>query len=168
MDGRLPLNSLGETDERLRNEKDFAGDDDLRKYYDQEFDFSQDARLIDDLVAPQDKVALVSSFETKILMDAHRRPFFYYFPLVISRPMHMRTMVVTALYTQGHFQRTIAQIETQKPRYIFIERIFSKENIGLVNYHDGSAFLALMHYIHAHYDAYRTGHFLMALERRNG
>ena len=95
VDTRLPFNSLGETDEKLRSEKDFAGDEDLRKYYTREFDFSQDARLIDDLVPPQEKVALVSSFETKILMDARRQPFFYYVPLVISRPMHMRTMVVS-------------------------------------------------------------------------
>ena len=52
MDDRMPLNSLGETDEKLHSEKDFAGDEDLRKYYDQEFDFSQDARLIDELVPP--------------------------------------------------------------------------------------------------------------------
>ena len=137
MDGRMPLNSLGDTDEKLRSEKDFTGDEGLKKYYSQEFDFSQDARLIDSLVAPQAPVALISSFETKILMDAKRTPFFYYVPLVISRPMHMRTMVVTALYSQGHLQRTIAQIEKQEPEYIFIERIFSKENIELANYKDG-------------------------------
>ena len=167
MDSRLPLNSLGETDEKLRSEKDFARDEELRKHYAGEFDFSQDARLIDELVPPQSKVALVSSFETKILMDARRPPFFYYVPLVISRPMRMRTMVVTALYTQGHLQRTISQIETQKPEYIFIERIFRKENMALVNYKDGSAFLALMRYIEAHYENFREGHFLMALKRKD-
>ncbi len=165
MEGRLPLNSLGETDEKLTSEKDFAKDEDLSKFYDQEFNFGQDARLIDELVPPGGKVALVSSFETKILMDANRAPFFYYVPLVISRPMHMRTMVVTSLYTKGHFLRTISQIETLKPQYIFIERIFCKENIDLVNYNDGSAFLSLMRYIHAHYEGYRNGHFLMAMKR---
>ena len=78
--------------------------------------------------------------------------------------MRMRTMVVTALYTQDHFQATIAQIETQKPKYIFIERIFSKENIDLVTYKDQSAFLPLIRYIHAHYVKYRDGHFLTALD----
>jgi len=165
VDTRLPVNSLGETDEKLRSEKDFAGDEDLRKYYTREFDFSQDARLIDDLVPPQEKVALVSSFETKILMDARRQPFFYYLPLVISRPMHMRTMVVVTLYTQGHWQKTISQLETKKPEYIFIERIFRQENMGLVSYQDWSAFLSLMSYIHAHYKNFREGHFLMALKR---
>lgn len=163
---RLPVNSLGETDEKLRSEKDFASDEDLKQYYDQEFDFSQDAQLIDALVPPESKVALVSSFETKILMDANRPPFFYYVPLIISRPMHMRTMAVTALYTKGHLQKIISQIETQKPEYIFIERIFRKKNIDLVNYQDGSAFLSLMRYIHGHYDHYREGHFLMALKRK--
>jgi len=166
MDGRLPFNSLGETDEKLLSEKDFATDEDLGKYYAQEFDYSPDARLIDALVPPRAKAALVSSFETKILMDARRQPFFYYVPLVISRPMRMRTMAVTALYTQGHLQRTIAQIKAEKPPYIFIERIFCKENIDLVNYRDGSAFLFLMRYIHAHYEKYREGHFLMALKRK--
>ena len=168
MDGRLPLNSLGETDEKLLSEKDFASDGDLVKYYAREFDFSLDAQLIDALVPPGSKVALVSSFETKILMDAKRQPFFYYVPLVISRPMRMRTMAVTALYTQGHLQRVIDQIESQKPPYIFIEQIFCKENIDLVNYKDGSAFLPLMRYIHAHYESYREGHFLAALKRRQG
>lgn len=167
MDGRLPTNSLGTTDERLRSEKDFAGDKDLREFYDQEFDFSRDAGLIDALVPPQGKVALISSFETKILMDADRAAFFYYIPLVISRPMHMRTMAVTALYTQGHLQRTIGLIEAKKPLYIFIERIFNKENIDMVNYQDGSAFLSLMRYVHAHYEKYRDGYFLMALKRKD-
>ena len=166
MDSRLPVNSLGETDEKLRSEKDFTSDEDLKKFYAQEFDFSQDAGLIDALVPPHGKVALISSFETKFLMDADRPPFFYYVPLIISRPMRMRTMVVTALYTKGHLQRIIDQIESQQPEYIFIERIFRRENIDLVNYQDGSAFLTLIRYIHAHYENYREGHFLMALKRK--
>ncbi len=166
MDSRLPSNSLGETDEKLRSEKDFSSDDEMNKYYNQEFDFSEDAGLIDALVPPQGKAAVVSSFETKILMDAKRPPFFYYVPLIISRPMHMRTMVVTALYTQDHLLRTIAQIKAQAPEYIFIERIFRRESIDLVTYKDGSAFLALMHYINAHYENFREGLFLMALKRK--
>ena len=37
--------------------------------------------------------------------------------------------------------------------------------MGLVSYQDGSAFLSLMSYIHAHYKNFREGHFLMALKR---
>jgi len=165
LSSRMPLNSLGETDEKLRSEKDFADDQDMEKYYDEEFDFSRDAKLIDALVPPGGTAPVISSFETKILMDANRRPFFYYSPLVISRLMRMRTMVVTALYTQGHFYRTIAQLEEEKPEYVFIERIFSKENMNIVNYQDGSAFRALMQYVHAHYEKYQDGYFLMALKR---
>ena len=53
-------------------------------FYKKEFNFEKDAALIDRLTGPDERVALISSFETKILMQAHRKPFFYYFPMVVS------------------------------------------------------------------------------------
>ncbi len=167
MSSRMPVNSVGEVDEHIKTEKDFKNDQDLKAYYLSEFDFSEDAAMIDALVKSGQKAAVVSSFETKILMQADRQPFFYYSPLVISRLMRMRIMVVTALYTSGHLTRTIAQIESQKPEYIFIEKIFNKANMNAVNYTDGSAFRALMAYIHQHYTATQEGKFLMALKRQD-
>ena len=42
-DEKLSANSLGQTDEGFKYEKDFKTDAELDKYYDQESDFSQDA-----------------------------------------------------------------------------------------------------------------------------
>ena len=48
--------------------------------------FTKDAQLIASLTAHSDEVPLISGFETEMLMQANRKPFFYYFPLFISRP----------------------------------------------------------------------------------
>lgn len=125
-DLKLPTNSLGSQDEQLITEKDFATDDDLITYYHQDFDFSNDAHLIQSLTLPGVPVAVISSFETKILMQADRPPFFYYFPLVNSHSKHMRTMPVNFLHTstERFNSKAIDQLRDIKPTYVFLEKIF--------------------------------------------
>jgi hypothetical protein len=164
---KLPANSLGETDEKLYFEKDFNSDDMLVSYYGHESDFRQDAQMIDRLTPADAKVPVVSSFEIKILMQADRTPFFYYFPLVISRPMHMRMFPVSSMYTINHLKKTIGQIESAKPEYVFMERIFLNRNVPQAYYENDPAFMALLNYIFEHYTPTEIGKFLVAMKRKD-
>ena len=162
---RIPAaNSLGEMDERLPTETDFKNTEDLKNFFRQEFDFTADAKLIDSLTAPNDKVALISSFDVRILMQARRRPFFYHYPVFLSRPMRMHAFAVPAIYTVDQIKRTIAQMESERPEYIFIERIYSKENTVFADSTNALQWLLL--YVHTHYDPVAQGRFLVALQRR--
>ncbi len=163
-DQKLPKNSLGERDEGIKHEKDFKTDADLKKYYDQESDFSRDAALIAALTKPSDAVALLSSFEIKILMQADRRQFFYYSPILIARPMRMRTFPNSAMFSSGHAQRTINQLREAKPQYIFMEKIFLQAP-GTKNFKDASL-AAVLNYIFENYTPDVQGEYLVAFKRK--
>ncbi len=157
-------NSLGETDEHIPDETFFSSDAQLKDFYRREFDFSPDVRLIQSLTGPQEKVALLSSFDVKILMQADRRPFFYYYPIFLPRPMHMRSFAVPAVYTYDQVKRTLRQLEEDKPAYVFIERIYSPPNMVFAN--PTNALLPLLMYVHTHYEPSGQGYFLVALKRK--
>ena len=134
-------------------------------YYGGESDFSVDAELIRQLTPKKARVPVISSFEIKILMQADRTPFFYYFPLVISRPMNMRTFSVSSLYTVNHLKKTIGQLESAKPEYIFMERIFLNNEAPAEYFNNDPAFMEILSYVHTHYSAQTTGKFLVAMKR---
>lgn len=163
---KMPLNSVGETDEQLKMEPDFRTDSQLVEYFRQEFDFDEDAKLIQNLTPSKSRVALVSSFEIKILMQADRQPFFYVFPLVNSRPMRMRNFVVTHLYTVDHLKRTLAQLEDNKPEYVFMERIFLNRTIPQAYIYDSPGLLDVLNYINDGYEPVSYGKYLVAMKRK--
>jgi hypothetical protein len=143
---------------------DWSGE---KKFYEEEFDFSQDALLIDSLTAPNEPVAVITSFETKILMQANRRPFFYYFPMMESQ--HMRADQETGwrnlyLHTYARLQQTLTQLQEQKPTHIFIETRLIKgpQAQSYEDSHEG--FKVLMAYIRQHYQYPFQGQYLTALE----
>jgi hypothetical protein len=139
----------------------------LTAYYHRDFDFTKDAALIQSLTPQGMPVAVVSDFEIKILMQADRPPFFYYFPLISSRPKHMRTMPVNFLHTSTErFNRTaIGQLQDRQPEYVFLERIFlydfpkayadRPENI-----------IPIIAYVRQHYSPYKMGEYLIAMKRK--
>jgi hypothetical protein len=163
---KLPANSLGEKDEKLYFEKDFNSDDMMVSYYSREADFKEDAALIAQLTPKDAKVPVISSFEIKMLMQADRAPFFYYFPLVISRPMHMRMFPVTSMYTVKHFKKTIGQLEGARPEYIFLERIFLERNVPQAYYENDPALMALLDYVFKNYAPAAQGKYLVAMKRK--
>lgn len=134
-----------------------------KKFYAQNFDFSQDASLIDSLTAPTEPVALISSFETKILMQANRRPYFYYFPMMESEHMQGDKLRGIYLHTYARLARTLRQLQEQKPSYLFIQtRLFEgAEAQSYENSHEG--FKQLMAYIRPHYQYQAQGQYLTAL-----
>jgi len=161
---KLSANSLGETDEELKTEKDFGDDRQLKDFFDREFDFGQDAALIAGLTAKEDKVPLISSFETRILIQADRKPFFYYFPFVDPRPMHMRMFDMTELWAMGRLTRTMHQLQEQRPTYIFMEKIMLAQSVPQYYEYLYPDLLVILNYIHQNYVSYKQGHYLVAMK----
>jgi hypothetical protein len=135
-----------------------------KKFYVENFDFSQDASLIDGLTAVQEPVALISSFETKILMQANRRPFFYYFPMMESEHMQGEKLRGIYLHTYARLERTLRQLQEKTPSYIFIQtRLF--EGPEAQRYEDSNeGFKQLMVYVRMHYQHHSQGQYLTALK----
>ena len=163
---KLPLNSLGETDEKLYIEKDFADDRALKQFYRQEINYDKDAALIDRLVPPREQAALVSSFEVPILMQAKRRSFFYTLDLVNSRPRRMRNFVITFIYTKNNMDREIGRLETLKPAYLFMEKIFLNRQVPQAYMHDSQDLVTLLGYIWSRYEPAEYGEYLVAMKRK--
>ncbi len=161
---KLPLNSLGEKDEGLK--RNFTSDDELKAYYARESDFSKDARLIQMLTAKREPVALISSFETEILMQADRKPLFYYFRILFSRPMRMRNFPKDEILTTKQLQKLINQMQESSSPYIFMERIFLKPNFPSQYAYDYPGLIGLLAYVNSHYRPYAYGKYLVALKRQ--
>ena len=163
---KLPVNGLGQKEEMLVTENDFADDNQLKQFYRQESNYALDASLIQSLTAADQKVPVVSSFENLILMQANRRPFFYTYFMVNSQPRRMRKFPVTILFTKANLQREIDRIEDQKPPYIFVERTYLVSPIPQAYLYDNEDLIDLLSYIFSRYQPYKAGEFLVALKRR--
>jgi hypothetical protein len=137
-----------------------------KKFYKEEFNFSQDAALIDGLTAPDERVALVSSFETAILIEAKRKPFFYYFPLIESTHMRAAEFRGTYLHTIDRMKKTLLQLEGSKPGYVFIERKLFDHQIPAEYYQYYQTLNILVQYLNAHYTVVDQGKYLTALKRK--
>lgn len=160
---KLPLNSLGEKDEGLR--RDFTSDEELKAYYAQESNFPEDAQLIRSLVPPSQPVALISSFEIDMLMQAKRRPLFYYFSFTFSRPMRMRNFGDVEIFTLGRLNKLIGQLKGSPSAYVFMERIFLNRHFPSRYAYDNPGLIGLLDYVNSHYQPYRYGKYLVALKR---
>lgn len=163
---KLPVNSLGETGEDIRTEDSFASDRELKEYFRREFDFSQDAALIKSLTAEGQEVALLSSFETKILMQAGRPPFFYHVPLIASHPMRMRAWPGDSAHSPNFLKDTLRQLEVSRPPYIFVEKVFIQDKIPESYAQSNPNIFALVNYIRSHYTPAAQGRYLAAMKRK--
>jgi hypothetical protein len=162
---KLPVNDLGNAQEDMRTEDDFKNDADLVAFYRNHFDFSQDAALIQSLTKPGERVALVSSFETKILIQANRAPFFYHFPMLSSRPMTFRIFPSDAAHIPSFQSDIIDEIQKRDPAYVFMEKVFLQDSLPPSYQEEYDRVLAVVNYIKAHYQPYQYGQYLVALKR---
>ncbi len=160
---KVPLNALGQQDEGLYAESDFRSDDQLLSYYRAESDFSVDAALIARLTKPDEPAALISSFEIKILIDAKRRPYFYYFPLAISHPLRSRTLVRSSIYTKDQLTKVLEKLDRDKPPYIFVERVLLQRPLPEVFYFYYSSMLYLVDHVMANYEVAQQGKYIVAM-----
>ena len=163
---KLPVNSLGKVDEDFRFEKDFINQEALISYYNNETAFSEDAALIAQLTKPEERIALLSSFEVMLLSKANRKPFFYYFPLLNSHPMRMRNFVVTTIFSYPQLMRCLKQMEEQQPPYVFMEKIFLTEQVPAWYGQQFEDLITLIRYVRQHYEPYASGKYLVAMKRK--
>jgi len=164
---KVPFNDQGNKVEDMRTEDDFKNDRELTDYFHQSFDFAQDAALIDALTKPGDRVPLMSSFETKILMQANRPPFFYYFCMLSSRPMTFRTLPPFAAgpIIPDFASTTLKELEDRRPEYVFMEKVFL-ENVVPESYRElNERVLVVVDYVKTHYRAFKAGQYIMAMKR---
>jgi len=164
-DLKLPFNSLGSTQEEFLGESDFPNDQALIDYYRKNSSFTKDADMIASLTAHSQEVPLISSFETEILMQAKRKTFFYYFPLIISRPMTMRSFEVCSLYTSDQLAKTLDKFEKEKPPYVFLERIYMVSQVPKSFLFEYPSLIPLINYVRTHYVPVQDGEYLVALKR---
>jgi hypothetical protein len=162
---KLPVNDLGNAQEDIRTEDDFKNDADLVDFFRKSFNFSEDAALIRSLTKPGERVALVSSFETKILIQADRAPFFYHFPMLSSRPMTFRIFPSDAAHIPSFQSDIIDEIQKRRPLYVFMEKVFMQDPPPPSYQEDYDRVLAVVNYIKAHYQPYQDGQYLVALKR---
>ena len=80
--------------------------------------------------------------------------------------MRMRSFAVPAVYTVDQIKKTIAQMEEQKPEFVFLEDIYRPSNMMFANPTNG--LLPVLAYVHGRYTPVARGRFLMALKRREG
>lgn len=161
---KVPVNSLSNQDEALFSESDFPSDDALLRHYQTESDFSIDAALINRLVKAGEPVALISSFEIKMLMDAKRQPYFYYFPLAISHPLHSRTLVRSSIYTKDQLAKTAQKLMADKPSHVFVERVLLTRPLSEAFYYYYSSMLYLTDFVLSNYEPVEEGQYVVALK----
>jgi len=162
---KLKFNSLGGTDEGILAETDFKDDAALVDYYRKYSRFTEDVHLIASLTAHSEEVPLISGFETEMLMQANRKTFFYYFPLLITRPMKMRSFEVCSIYTTDQLAKTINKFEKVKPPYVFMERIYMVNEVPNAFLYEYPSLIPLINYVRTHYTPVAQGKFLVALKR---
>jgi len=110
-------------------------------------------------------VALISSFETQILIQAKRKPFFYYAPLVTSERLDINGFAGTTIYTQERLSKTLNQIMQQAPDYIFIE----KRLLGQWPAQYAQSFpgiIIVLRDVLQHYQPQEQGMYLIALHKK--
>jgi len=163
---KLPVNSLGDTVEDIRTEDDFKSDRELKEYFRREFDFSDDAKLIRSLTVEGQRTAVLSSFETKILMQARRPPFFYHLPLLTSQPMRLRAYPADAAHSPNFLEDTLRQLEENKPEYVFMERVFLQDKIPASYQESNASIVAIAAYVRGYYAPGPRGKYLVAMKRK--
>jgi len=134
-------------------------------FYQSQMRFDRDAAMIAGLVKPEEGAALVSSFEAPLLIQAKRRPFFYYAPLVISERLDKNSFAGTNVDSQVRLDKTLAQITDQKPEYIFIEkRLLGQWPPELAQNYPG--IILVLRFVIEHYQPVDQGVYLIAMRKK--
>ena len=129
-----------------------------------DFDLKPDVMLIQSLTSKEQAVPLISSFETKVLMAAARKPFFYYFPFIYSVPFDTMDFHGTEMLTVERLKRTIQQLQEEQPAYVFVERKLFERKLHPLYYQKYTALTILLSYLNEFYTPYQNGRFLCALK----
>ena len=126
----------------------------------------EDIDLIRRMTGPEDKVCLFSAWETAMLIQADRRPFFYYFRLVTPRAMDQLDFGGTDLITMERVQKTLRQFDEEKPPFVFIEKKLFAAEIPAIYYAHYQDLFLIVQYLREHYVPVMKGKHLLALQRK--
>jgi hypothetical protein len=151
-------------DPSLPTEDSFPNEAALLDYVKRSSDFSKDAELIRSLTGPNEKVALISSFETAILLQADRAPFFYHIPLLTSQPMSVRGWATDAAHSPRFLEDTLGQLKRSLPEYVFMENIFLIDQVPSSYVQSHANVLALVKYVRERYAPIQQGQNITALK----
>jgi hypothetical protein len=132
-----------------------------RAYYEHFDAIVPSVSLIRQLTQENQKVALLSNFETALLMQAHRQPLFKDFPVMFSsfsnEPGGLN------LKTKDQCLGLINSLQEENALYVFVdERLWSLGPQALGD----SGLNTVLGYLRNHYQAYTQQGFLVALQRR--
>lgn len=161
---KVALNAAGDQDEQLKTEDSFKTDQELIDFVNQAYDFTIDANLIKSLTKPKERVAIVSSFETKILINAKRPPFFYHTPLISSQPMRTRYFPADAAHSPTFVSDTLRQLEEGKPTLVFLENVFLQDRYPSSYNESHSNIISIIQYVKENYVPYKRGQYLTAMK----
>lgn len=129
-------------------------------------DISQDIALITQLTKPDEQVILVSGREVKILMEAKRKPFFYFFAVLYTDQLDVLQFRGSVLWTKERMQRTLAELDQTRLEYAFVEKkLYS--GLPAPYYQHFQTLMILISYFHQHYEPVAEGKYLIALKRKN-
>ena len=134
--------------------------------FEKEFHFQSDEALIREMTRPEERVALISSFETQILIEAQRRPYFYYFPLINSERMEVNSFQGTYLWEKSRLDKTLMQLQQHSPQYIFVEKKLFEGKLPRPYYAYHETLTILMQFLYEHYEPVKSGKYLLALKRK--
>jgi hypothetical protein len=136
-----------------------------KDFWKNSYDVTADAAMIGQLVPPEGRVAIISSFETDILMTAKRRPLFYYSPLIDSRFMQTLEFGGTYLHTHGRLQQFFSDLSQQGPAYIFVENKLFNGQLDPSMYEGNTALRSMKEYLQQNYHVQEQGKYLSALAK---
>ena len=72
----------------------------------------------------------------------------------------------TTMFTIDRMQRTLRQLEDQKPAYVFIEKKLFLGQLPAAYYQHFQTLTILIRYLAARYEPFDQGQYLMALKRK--
>ena len=98
-------------------------------------------------------------------MQANRRPFFYYFPLLAPQAVSMQTYAMTSMYTSDYLKETIEQLENEKPQWIFVQRVYLDPAAENLSEYYFPALKEVLRYVRGHYTPFSEGEYLVAMKR---
>jgi hypothetical protein len=138
--------------ERFKSEREFYLNFDA---------INQSASLIRQLTQGDQRVVLLSNFETALLMQAHRQPLFKEFPVMFSSISNGPGGL--NLKTKKQCLDLINSIQQENALYVFVDMrlwVLPSQTLG------NSGLNAVLGFLRSHYQEYSSKGFLVALQRK--
>lgn len=137
-----------------------------KKLYSEGMLFPTDVALITKSEPAHGTVAILSSFATKMLLDAGKRPFFYYSPVVVSTPMNVNQLRGTRLYSKDRMLKTIEQLQNDPPSVVFVDKRLYSLQLPPEYQPYFQSWLALKDYLAGRYVLLAESQYLLELKRK--